>query len=175
LLSDIDGWMGRTFGGLRLLPRDWRGAGFNFAAGVFCATTLVILADVVLFRDILPRSYIEHYTGPLLPRTLEACLGSAWEEVRARLLVMTSSMFVLSRVTSVRPAVALALSILVSQLYLVAGLVIAYPLYAGLRFLAVGCIWGWLYWRSGWLAALVAHSATHLVLDPLLAVTLPLG
>jgi hypothetical protein len=46
------------------------------------------------------------------------------------------------------------------------------PVYASLRYLAVGSVWGWLYWRHGWVSALIGHGAAHLVLDPLLLVGL---
>jgi len=46
------------------------------------------------------------------------------------------------------------------------------PLYASLRYLAVGTVWGLLYWKQGWLAAAAGHGLAHLILDPLLLVVL---
>lgn len=46
--------------------------------------------------------------------------------------------------------------------------VFADPLYATLRYWLVGAVWGWLYWRHGFLAALAGHGLSHLLLDPLL-------
>jgi hypothetical protein len=62
--------------------------------------------------------------------------------------------------------------ILASQLWLVWPLLLAAPFYGALRYWAVGSVWGWLYWRHGWLAGVAGHSATHLVMDPLLLLTL---
>jgi hypothetical protein len=70
------------------------------------------------------------------------------------------------------PPLAFVVAILVSQFANVGGLVLAIPLYATLRFWMVGSVWGWLYWRQGWLAALIAHGTIHLLLDPLLALVL---
>jgi hypothetical protein len=72
----------------------------------------------------------------------------------------------------VRPALSLALGALAGQLALVGGLVIAFPAYASLRFLAVGLVWAWTYWRHGWITALAAHGTSHLLLDPLLLAVL---
>ncbi|HZP20211.1 MAG TPA: CPBP family glutamic-type intramembrane protease [Bauldia sp.] len=42
-------------------------------------------------------------------------------------------------------------------------------LYDGLRFFAPGLVWGWLYWRHGFVAAVSAHCAAHLLLQPALS------
>lgn len=36
---------------------------------------------------------------------------------------------------------------------------------------AAGALWGWLYCRHGWLAALAGHWSAHLALQPLLGIT----
>lgn len=33
-----------------------------------------------------------------------------------------------------------------------------------------GVLWGWLYWRHGWLSGLTGHVSAHLALQPLLGV-----
>jgi len=62
--------------------------------------------------------------------------------------------------------------IVAAQFANVGVLVVADPLYAGLRYWLVGCVWGWLYWRHGWLAAVAGHVLTHPVLDPVLYLVL---
>jgi hypothetical protein len=99
-------------------------------------------------------------------------LLSGVEEVKFRLVLMTLLVIAMSYFRRPLPPLAFVAAILVSQFANVGALVIAVPAYAILRFWAVGSVWGWLYWRHGWLAGLIAHGASHLVLDPLLALTL---
>jgi hypothetical protein len=35
---------------------------------------------------------------------------------------------------------------------------------------AAGVLWGWIYWRYGWLSGLTGHLCAHLSLQPLLSV-----
>jgi hypothetical protein len=64
--------------------------------------------------------------------------------------------------------------IILSQLANVFPLLLDTPVYSLLRFWLVGSVWGWLYFRHGWLTAAVAHPLTHPVMDPLLRLTLDL-
>ena len=97
---------------------------------------------------------------------------AAFEEFKFRLVLMTGLTMAVAlwqeRVSN-RQFIAI---ILASQLCLVWPMVLADPLYGALRFWTVGAVWGWLYWRHGWLAGLSGHASTHLLLDPLLFVAL---
>jgi hypothetical protein len=156
-------------GGLRLLPRDWSAAGKAIAASIVGVTLFILILDGVIFRHALPPGYVELYTSPLIPRTPTAFFLSAVEEVKYRLLLMTALVMLMSLWRKPLPPLAFIAAILISQFVNVGALVIAFPIYSSLRFWLIGCVWGWLYWRHGWLAALIAHPATHIVLDPLLA------
>jgi hypothetical protein len=159
-------------GGLVLMPRDRSAAALAVAGSIAAITLFIALLDGVLFRDGLSPGYVAHFTSPLWPRMLLSCLISAIDEVQYRLLMMTGLVMALSlaRVRLI-PAHFIAI-ILIAQLANVGELVLAQPLYASLRYWAVGCVWGWLYWRHGWLAALAGHGTSHLLLDPVLMAVL---
>jgi hypothetical protein len=159
--------------GLRLTPPDWRRA--TIAAGLCIAgvTAFILLLDCVLFRRSLPQAYVALYTSPLMPRLLVISAIAAMEEVKFRLLAMTALAVFASWLLKRRPPAVVMVAIIVAAQWInVGALVWADPAYAALRYWAVGSVWGWLYWRHGWLAALLAHASTHLVLDPLLALGL---
>jgi hypothetical protein len=40
--------------------------------------------------------------------------------------------------------------------------------YDSLRYVGPGVLWGWLFWRHGFAAALLGHTGTHPILDPAL-------
>ncbi len=63
-------------------------------------------------------------------------------------------------------------AILVAQFADIGGLVVAWPEYAVPRFWLVGTVWGWLYWRHGFVSALAGHGLCHLLLDPVLRAAL---
>ncbi len=158
--------------GLGLRPADWRKAALAVAVSIAFVTAWIALVDGVLYRQSLPTDYVAHYTGPLTPRMFAACLAAALDEVKFRLLLMTALVMLFAwwrgRLT---PAWIVA-AIVIAQFVNVGGIVLAAPLYGALRFWLVGCVWGWLYWRHGWLAALAGHGACHLLLDPVLLVVL---
>jgi len=159
-------------GGLRLLPRDRNAAAKAILASIVGVTIFILILDGLVFRRMLPAQYVAFYTSPVVPRTPLACLLSGIEEVKFRLVLMTLLVISMSYFRRPLPPLAFVAAILVSQFANVGALVIAIPAYAIFRFWAVGSVWGWLYWRHGWLAALIAHGASHLALDPLLALTL---
>ena len=158
--------------GLRFRPADSTAAAAPIIASIISVTLFILLLDGLVFRRWLPAGYVDFYTSPLIPRTFRACLLSSFEEVKFRLILMTLLVMLVSRWRTPVPARAIVAIILISQLANVWVLIVAYPLYASLRFWLVGSVWGWLYWRHGWLAALVGHVSTHVILDPLLAFVL---
>jgi hypothetical protein len=172
-----DGWWGsgvnhrnlhRNLSGLRLLPVDWRRAGVALAACILGVTVFIALLDAALFRQSLPPDYIAAYTSPLMPRILLNCVSAALDEVKFRLLLMTALVMLLSWWRGKLSPAWFIIAILAVQLVNVWEIIIAFPFYGTLRYWAVGSVWGWLYWRHGWLAALTGHGATHLLLDPVL-------
>lgn len=158
--------------GLTFLPKD-RSRAVRAAVISIVATSLFIaILDGVLFRSRLSPDYVAFYTSPLFPRTAYALLGSLIEEVKFRLILMTCLMLILTRATGLKPLHAAGIAIILSQLANVFPLLLVTPLYGLLRFWLVGSVWGWLYFRHGWVTAAVAHPLTHLVMDPWLLLTL---
>lgn len=158
-------------GGLRLLPARWNAAltAAIFAVALAC---LVVAACDWLARDQLSRDYIAHYTSPLWPRTGAISLTAMKEELIYRLGLQTAlcalpALF--GRKAGPRWMVA---AILLAQLANVGALALYLPPYGLVRFWLVGCIWGWLYWRHGFVTALAAHGVSHFALDPLLLLVL---
>lgn len=155
-------------GGLRITAPDPGAAARAVALCVVGVTAFVVLLDGFLFRAHLSRDYVAFYTGPLFPRIFAMCLLACIEELKFRLLLMTALVALAALFRRKPPALWFVAAILAAQFANVGALVLADPLYASLRFWAVGSVWGWLYWRHGWLAALVGHGTVHLLLDPAL-------
>lgn len=83
-----------------------------------------------------------------------------------RLVVMTAFIMVCVRLFSRAPTLSIVGSIVLAQLACVWPFLLVFPLYASLYFWLIGCVWGWLYWRHGWVTSAMAHSLVHLLLDP---------
>lgn len=159
--------------GLRLLPKDWNAAAKTIFASIAGVTLFILILDGILFRRSLPADYVAFYTSALIPRVIVVAILASLEEVKFRLLLMTAAVMIASSLwRRPLPPLAFIAIILACQFANVGGLVVADPLYSSLRYWAVGSVWGLLYWRHGWAAALIGHAATHFILDPLLMVVL---
>lgn len=141
----------------------------GLSAGALAAAvvTAFVLALDMVFRPALPAGYVAFFTAPLWPRIAFICALAAIEEVKFRLLLTTGLAWLLSRWRY-----AMIAAIALAQLTSAWPAIIADPVYALLRYWLVGCTWGWLYWRHGFVTALIAHASVHLVLDPLLYIVL---
>lgn len=159
--------------GLHLMPTDRRRA---VAAVAFCVvgvTIFVWLLDCVFFRDHLAAGYVAFYTSPLVPRVPIVCLLAMLDEVQYRLLLMSTLMLAATALIGrTPPGWCVLLIIIFAQAAHSGRVVIDDPVYGSLRYLVAGCIWGWLYWRHGWVSALTAHGFIHVLLDPLLLIGL---
>lgn len=155
---------------LRLRPKNWRLAALTVAASVLAVTAWIVGVDLA-FRAKLPAGYVAFFTDTSLHgRTAAMCLLAALEEIKFRLILMTFLTFVAAAVWRGKPPVwVFVVVIVVAQLANVWPEMVANLGYGSLRYLAVGSVWGWLYWRHGWFSALAAHASTHLILDPILA------
>lgn len=158
--------------GLTLRPASWRAAGLAVIASIAGVTAYIAILDALLFRDSLPPDYVARYTSPLVPRMFAACLAAVRDEIVFRLGLMTALVMLLSWWRGRLSPAWFVLAIVAAQSVNVGGIVMAVPLYGTLRFWLAGCVWGWLYWRHGALAALAGHGAVHLALDPVLLVLL---
>ena len=135
-------------------------------------TVFIVLLDAVLFHGRLDRGYVAFYTSPLAGRTIPMCLKALTEEVTYRLLMMTSIVVLIKAVRGAVSPMAFILAAIAAQLCGVWPFLLHDPLYASLRYLAVGTVWGLLYWKHGWITAASGHALTHLLLDPILAMAL---
>ncbi len=155
--------------GVKALPSDWRKAAVAVVLSIAAATAIVLLLDCWIFRSHLEPRYVAFYTSPLMPRAVLMCIMAVLEEIKFRLLAMTA-LLVVARMLLRRtpPPWCVFVVIVVAQFANVGALVVHDPVYASLRYLLVGSIWGWLYWKHGWAAAVIGHGSTHLLLDPLL-------
>jgi hypothetical protein len=170
-------------GGLRLAPADWRKALPTIGLCILGVTILIVLVDCVLFRATLPASYVAFFADLTPPsvRIATYMALSGIDEMEYRLVLMTAlvvagGLFWRDADGDI-PACVFVAAILLSQ---IAYVLLKLPaphgavdvLYDALRYYAVGSVWGWLYWRHGWLSAVAGHAGTHLVLQPALLVLL---
>ena len=155
-------------GGLTLRPVEWRAASIAVLVVIAGVTGFVVVLDGLMFRHQLTPDYVRFFTSPLIPRLPLFSFLAAVEEFKYRLLLMTALVAVQKLVRGKLSPMNFIAAIVISQFVNVGAFVLADPVYAALRYWAVGCVWGWLYWRHGWLAAVIGHAACHLLLDPLL-------
>ena len=160
-------WRGLS-GGLTLRPTDWRVAGVTVILAIAGVTASILVLDGLLFRQHLTPDYVRAFTSPLIPRLPVLSLIAAIDEFKYRLLLMTVLVALQKLVFGKLSVASFVAAIVISQFVNVGSLVLADPVYAALRYWAVGCVWGWLYWRHGWLAAVTGHAASQLLLGPLL-------
>ena len=167
-------------GGLRFWPKDWRAAVICIAACAVSVAALVVFTDWA-FRPILSPWYVAFFGGPNLPRRIVVYMAAAvGEEVAFRLLLMSALVAVgnlLWRREGVhKPALFFAAIALAQAANILPKLAepssAAEAVYDVLRFYVPGLVWGWLYWRWGFLAAVTAHPACHLILQPALLLVL---
>lgn len=136
-------------------------------------------ADALLFRDVIPASQIAMVSGMTAVQRI-ATFGplAVLEEIEFRLVVMSLLVWVLTTFAG-RQAWCYWSAILITAL-------LAYPAFhpAYLSTLAIapatilrevalhggaGVLWGYLYWRLGFAAAVIGHVSAHVSLEPLLS------
>ena len=165
--------------GFALRPRHgWRSlvlaAGLGLAFGAYMA-----MADLTVFSGIIPPVQTTMLAqNSLAERLLFFARGALLDELEYRLIALTAIAWGLSKLAQRSVRAATWAAILLTAL-------IIYPLgnWAYFRDLdpsaltllrelalhgAAGTLWGWLYWRHGWLSGLTGHVAAHLSLQPLL-------
>jgi hypothetical protein len=169
---------------LRLLPSNPAKAAWAVVAAITGVTLLIVALDCWIYRDTLPAGTIAFFTSqPLWRRALADAAGSVGEEAGARLLIMTLLVVVggvLWRGRDGRPhtavfIAAIMLADLIDCLRVPAPTGAGGYVYDALRYYTPGLVWGWLYWRHGWVSAAVAHFGIHLTFEPTVFHLLPLG
>jgi hypothetical protein len=170
--------------GFSLLPRwGWRSlalaAGLGLGFGGYMA-----LADHTLFAGTIPEVQRITLEKSALPaRLLFNARGALVDELTYRLIALTAIAWTLANLARDHPLVATG----VDWAAIVLTALVIYPLgnWNYFRVLdpsamtllrevalhgAAGVLWGWLYWRHGWLSGLTGHLCAHLSLQPLLSV-----
>jgi len=158
--------------GLGILPIKGKAALTAAACAILGVTVFVAVLDGVVFRSHLDAGYVAFYTSPLAGRTIPMCFKALSEEVTYRLVMMTAIVAIIRAVRGAVSPPAFVVAAVLAQFFGVWSYVLHDPLYASLRYLLVGTVWGLLYWKHGWIAAACGHTLTHLILDPLLLLVL---
>jgi hypothetical protein len=168
--------------GLRLQGHGTRRPMLVGIAAAIAVAVYVAAIDGVVFRATLPTSYVFFFeTTGLRDRLIYFMLRAFNENVIYRLFVFSSIFYLISRIKGARPDVlppALIWCAIVATQMLNIGvnvaalspdpLSFAALLYDALRYVAPGILWGWLYWRFGFLTAEVASVGCHIFLQPAL-------
>ncbi len=157
----------------------------GIAAAVVVAAYVAAI-DGRLFRASLPASYIQYFeaTG-LRDRLIYFMLRAFNENVIYRLFVFSTLFYLIlavkGRPAKELPAAAVWCAIVAAQILNIGMNVAALspdPLtpatasYDAVRYVAPRVLWGWLYWRFGFLTAEVASVGCHIFLQPALGVLL---
>lgn len=149
----------------------------------FLVAFVIALIDSVIFRAALPQSYVasfaEHGVGA---RLIYYMLRAFNEEILYRLFLMSALVCGLRLIwrnsSGGIPNKAYWIAIIAAQTIVIFLNVApsyaspAFILYVILRFICPGVLWGYLYWRDGFVTAQIAHISTHIFLQPILGYTL---
>ena len=141
-----------------------------------CVAVFLTFVDAVLFRAILPHTYVASIEDTsTLQRIAYYLMRGFNEEILYRLFLGTVFACVLGKIwrggISIMAAMVLAQTVnAVVGFWWVSDepltpFVIAYGV---LRIVVPGTIWGYLYWRHGLLTSLTAHLTSHVFLQPML-------
>ncbi|MGF6773543.1 hypothetical protein P3T18_006057 [Paraburkholderia sp. GAS199] len=156
-----------------------------FGIGLFVALYIAAV-DLVLFRSLLPASYVTYFAEqPLHRRLFYFILRAFNENILYRLFFMSTMLWCLGLVwRNARgriPDAAVWLTIVLAQAvpmllneapFYPPHLTPVFLFYVVVRFILAGILWGVLYWRYGFLTAEVAHVSTHLFLQPIMGYVL---
>lgn len=169
--------MRAVFGPLTIFPANGRAAVIA-VLGSIGLVTAVILAAALAWKAAIPVADRDYFTAPgLATRIAYLMVRAAIEEMVYRLGVMSALIAFAGLfwqrlpkwvpVAAILLAQAVSVAVNVSPPHDLAGL-----LYAAARDLFPGLVWGWLYWRHGFASAVAGHAGVHIVLQPLLLITL---
>ena len=166
--------------GLALRPRrGLRSLALALGAGLAFGLYMA-LADATLFAGAIPEVQRQMVAQmPAGERIVWFARGALVDELLYRLIGLTAIAWCLAQVTPWRGGVLVWPAILLAAFALYPAGNWAYfaalepgPLTV-LREIALhgaaGVLWGWLYWRHGWLSGVTGHVAAHLSLQPLLS------
>ena len=171
----------------RVRLRLWPASGLHpwlvgLAAAVGVAVAVVIL-DCFLFRATLPADYVATLRQPLWLRLVYFMPRAFTENTVYRLFLISLLVLLMGRFwreADGTPAsgaywVALVLAQVVNITLNVVAHETVTPLilfYDTIRYVAPGCLWGYLFWRHGLATAEIAAVGTHLFLQPAFSIFL---
>lgn len=159
-----------------------------FGVGLLVAL-FAALIDLVVFRRLLSSSYVLYFSGTVLPARLIYFMTRAFnEDIFYRLFFMSTVLWVLGFVwrdsQGRLPNAAYWFAIILAQAvpmlineapFYPPHLTLDFLLYVVVRFILAGVLWGFLYWRYGFVTAQTAHVSTHLFLQPIMGLALGAG
>jgi hypothetical protein len=183
-LATIGLWCSRR-AGLSLLPHGLaHPVAASFGIG-FTVAIAIVLIDGVLFRAILPPEYVASFHHGLGERMAYYMLRAFNENILYRLFLMSSIVWALGLVwrnaQGKIPPGAIWFAIISAQAVpmFLNGLPLfseaitpATILFIVVRFILAGVLWGYLYWRYGFLTTEIAHVSTHIFLQPIMGFAL---
>jgi hypothetical protein len=159
---------------LRILPANPKTAALAITASAIGCTAGILAIDAA-FRGTLGPAYVAAFTSPHQAAATMIYMTKAARDELARLFVLGAMLGAatwLRRGRTVGLPAALILAVVAQALILAPQLAMPADLtgltYCALRYVAPGVLWGWLLWRHGFVAALLGHTLTHPMLDPLL-------
>jgi Type II CAAX prenyl endopeptidase Rce1-like len=162
--------------GLSLFAHDLRyPLATTLAIGVLVGV-LVCVADIFVFASVFPADYLQLvHDMPTAERILFVGGVSLLDEITFRLGVMTALVWAATRLW--RPTNGIYWGAIVSaQLInvLAHGTSLATPmevLFSLVRIELPGILWGYLYWRHGFSVAALAHTSSHIIVQPVLTLS----
>jgi hypothetical protein len=153
--------------------RNWRAA----LASALGVAIFVIVLDCFVFRKTLAPSYVTLLREPLGPRLCYYAIRAYTENIVYRLFAMPLLVLAFGAIwrkpdgSPSNGAFWVAI-VLAQVINIVWNAVLLEPVtpfvlgYDALRYVAPGCVWGYLFWRYGFATAEIGHVATHLFLQP---------
>lgn len=183
-LAAIGLWCSRR-AGLSLLPHGLaHPVAASFGIGLAVAIAIVLI-DGVLFRAILPPEYVTSFQHGLGERMAYYMLRAFNENILYRLFLMSTIVWTLGLVWrdaqgKIPPGAiwfaiisAQAMPMFLNGLPLFSEAITpAAILFIVVRFILAGILWGYLYWRYGFLTTEIAHVSTHIFLQPMMGFVL---
>ncbi|WP_068090999.1 hypothetical protein [Novosphingobium rosa] len=134
----------------------------------------VLVLDGVLMRPMVPPGALAFVHTPL-PGRLAVYMARAFNEsVIYRLFLFGGLIALLRSSRPLSPAMVLALALLAQMVNIALNVALIEPgpvsgamlLYWSLRYVLPGVVWGWLYWRHGFVTTEIASTGVHVFLQP---------